>query len=107
MAREFGRTQRVADYLRQELARLLQREIRDPRIGQFPHTHYFLDIGSGIGHFAGGTFFNHLHRTNFPGNFKSLFVEIRHIATNSNDKTIHGISDSVGRLMNMLFNPLH
>ena len=33
MAREFGRTQRVADYLRQELARLLQREIRDPRIG--------------------------------------------------------------------------
>jgi tryptophan halogenase len=24
MAREFGRTQRVADYLRQELARLLQ-----------------------------------------------------------------------------------
>lgn len=33
MAREFGRTQRVADYLRQELARLLQRELRDPRIG--------------------------------------------------------------------------
>ncbi len=33
MAREFGRTQRVADYLRQELARLLQREMRDPRIG--------------------------------------------------------------------------
>ena len=33
MAREFGRTQRVADYLRQELARLLQREVRDPRIG--------------------------------------------------------------------------
>lgn len=33
MAREFGRTQRVADYVRQELARLLQREVRDPRIG--------------------------------------------------------------------------
>jgi ribosome-binding factor A len=33
MAREFGRTQRVADYLRQELARLLQTSMRDPRIG--------------------------------------------------------------------------
>lgn len=33
MAREFGRTERVADYLHQELARLLQREVRDPRIG--------------------------------------------------------------------------
>lgn len=33
MAREFGRKQRVADYLRQELARLLQTSMRDPRIG--------------------------------------------------------------------------
>ena len=33
MAREFGRTERVADYLRQELARLLQNELRDPRVG--------------------------------------------------------------------------
>ena len=33
MAREFGRTERVADYLRQELARLLQTGMRDPRIG--------------------------------------------------------------------------
>jgi ribosome-binding factor A len=33
MAREFGRTERVADYLRQELARLLQSGMRDPRIG--------------------------------------------------------------------------
>ena len=33
MAREFGRTERVADYLRQELARLLQTAMRDPRIG--------------------------------------------------------------------------
>ena len=33
MAREFGRTERVADYLRQELARLLQTEVRDPRLG--------------------------------------------------------------------------
>ena len=33
MAREFGRTERVADYLKQELAVLIQRELRDPRIG--------------------------------------------------------------------------
>ena len=33
MPREFGRTDRVGDYLRQELARLLQTEMRDPRIG--------------------------------------------------------------------------
>lgn len=33
MAREFGRTERVADYLRQELARLIQQEVRDPRLG--------------------------------------------------------------------------
>jgi len=33
MAREFGRTERVADYLRQELAVLIQRELRDPRVG--------------------------------------------------------------------------
>jgi len=33
MAREFGRTERVADFLKQELALLIQRELRDPRIG--------------------------------------------------------------------------
>ena len=33
MAREFGRSERVADYLKQELARLIQHEVRDPRIG--------------------------------------------------------------------------
>lgn len=33
MAREFGRKERVADYLHQELARLIQNEVRDPRIG--------------------------------------------------------------------------
>ena len=33
MAREFGRTDRVADFLKRELARLLQFEVRDPRIG--------------------------------------------------------------------------
>lgn len=33
MAREGGRTQRVADYLRRELAQLIQLEMRDPRVG--------------------------------------------------------------------------
>ncbi|MEH6549459.1 MAG: 30S ribosome-binding factor RbfA [Pseudomonadales bacterium] len=32
MAREFSRTERVADFLREELAKLILREIRDPRI---------------------------------------------------------------------------
>lgn len=31
MAREFSRTQRVGDFLHQELARLIQTEVRDPR----------------------------------------------------------------------------
>ena len=33
MAREYSRGQRVADYLKRELAILLQREVRDPRVG--------------------------------------------------------------------------
>ena len=33
MAREVGRTQRVADFLRRELAQLIQLEMRDPRVG--------------------------------------------------------------------------
>lgn len=33
MAKEYSRTQRVADYLRRELAQLIQLEVRDPRVG--------------------------------------------------------------------------
>lgn len=33
MPKEFSRTQRVADFLKQELARMIQQEVRDPRIG--------------------------------------------------------------------------
>lgn len=33
MAREFSRPQRVADFLRKELATLMQFEMRDPRLG--------------------------------------------------------------------------
>jgi len=38
MAREFSRTQRVADFLKQELAGLIQLELRDPRIGMVSVT---------------------------------------------------------------------
>lgn len=33
MAREFGRAQRIADFLKRELALHIQKELRDPRIG--------------------------------------------------------------------------
>jgi ribosome-binding factor A len=38
MAREFGRTDRVADFLKRELARLVQFEVRDPRVGMVSIT---------------------------------------------------------------------
>jgi ribosome-binding factor A len=33
MAKEFGRPQRLADYLRKEISQIIQKEMRDPRIG--------------------------------------------------------------------------
>lgn len=33
MPKEFSRTRRVGDFLKQELARLIQLEVRDPRVG--------------------------------------------------------------------------
>jgi ribosome-binding factor A len=33
MAREFSRSERVADFLQRELAQLIQMEVRDPRLG--------------------------------------------------------------------------
>lgn len=38
MAREYSRTQRVADFLKQELATLIQFEVRDPRVGMVSVT---------------------------------------------------------------------
>lgn len=38
MPKEFSRTQRVADFLKQELAGLIQFELRDPRIGMVSVT---------------------------------------------------------------------
>ena len=38
MAREFSRRERVGDYLQRELASLIQRELRDPRLGMVSVT---------------------------------------------------------------------
>ena len=38
MAKEYDRTQRVADYLQRELAELIQHEVRDPRLGMVSVT---------------------------------------------------------------------
>jgi len=38
MAREYSRRERIADYLQQELALLIQRELRDPRVGMVSIT---------------------------------------------------------------------
>jgi ribosome-binding factor A len=38
MAKEYNRTDRVADYLKRELASLLQFEVRDPRVGMVSIT---------------------------------------------------------------------
>lgn len=48
MAREFARTQRVADYLQRELAQLVQQELRDPRIGMVSITG--VDVSRDLGH---------------------------------------------------------
>jgi len=48
MAREFARTQRVADYLQRELASLIQREVRDPRVGMVSITG--VDVSRDLGH---------------------------------------------------------
>lgn len=38
MPREFSRPQRIADYLRRELALLIQQEVSDPRVGMVSVT---------------------------------------------------------------------
>lgn len=48
MAREFSRTQRVADHLQRELAKLIQQELRDPRIGMVSITG--VDVSRDLAH---------------------------------------------------------
>ncbi len=48
MAKEYARTQRVADYLQRELASLIQREVRDPRLGMVSVTG--VDVSRDLAH---------------------------------------------------------
>ncbi len=48
MAKEYARTQRVADYLQRELANLVQHELRDPRVGMVSITG--VDVSRDLGH---------------------------------------------------------
>lgn len=48
MAKEYSRTQRVADYLQRELAALIQHEVRDPRLGMVSITG--VDVSRDLGH---------------------------------------------------------
>jgi ribosome-binding factor A len=48
MAREFTRSQRVADYLQRELSAIIQREVRDPRVGMVSVTG--VDVSRDIGY---------------------------------------------------------
>ena len=48
MAREFSRTQRVADYLQRELALLIQQEVADPRVGMVSLTG--VDVSRDLAH---------------------------------------------------------
>ena len=48
MAKEFSRTQRIGDQMQRELALLVQREIKDPRLGLVTIT--AVDVSRDLGH---------------------------------------------------------
>lgn len=48
MAKEYSRTQRVADHLQRELAALIQHEVRDPRVGMASITG--VSVSRDLGH---------------------------------------------------------
>jgi ribosome-binding factor A len=48
MAKEYARTQRVADYLQREVAALIQHEVRDPRVGMVSITG--VEVSRDLGH---------------------------------------------------------
>jgi len=48
MAKEYARTDRVADYVQRELAQLIQNEVRDPRLGMVSITS--VDISRDLRH---------------------------------------------------------
>lgn len=48
MAKEYARTERVADHLQRELAGVIQREMRDPRVGMVSITG--VDVSRDLAH---------------------------------------------------------
>ncbi|MEM1155289.1 MAG: 30S ribosome-binding factor RbfA [Pseudomonadota bacterium] len=48
MAKEYSRTERVADHLQRELAALIQQQLRDPRVGMVSITG--VDVSRDLGH---------------------------------------------------------
>lgn len=48
MAKEFSRTQRVADQVQKDLARLIQRDLKDPRLGMI--TVSYVKISKDLGY---------------------------------------------------------
>ena len=48
MAKEYARTQRVADFLQRELAVLIQQQMRDPRVGMVSITG--VEVSRDLGH---------------------------------------------------------
>ena len=48
MPKEYARTQRVADSLQRELASIIQREVRDPRVGMVSITG--VEVSRDLGH---------------------------------------------------------
>ena len=48
MAREFSRTHRIRDFLKKELATLIQQEMRDPRVGMVSIT--AVEVSRDLGH---------------------------------------------------------
>ncbi len=48
MAKEFSRTQRIGDQMQRELAQLIQREVKDPRLGLITIT--AVDVSRDLSH---------------------------------------------------------
>ena len=48
MAKDYSRTQRIGDQMQRELAQLIQREVKDPRLGLVTIT--AVDVSRDIGH---------------------------------------------------------
>ncbi len=48
MAKEYSRTQRIGDQMQRELAQLIRREIKDPRVGLVTIT--AVDVSRDVGH---------------------------------------------------------